>query len=153
MKRARMNGNGFHLTFNWMNNWHVTATIRFLNGRDMQVPCVMLVVGNANARIACYDVVLHRQNSWPFHVDPSHLHLLYNNRKSLWHSPSFKGFYFTFYFSSLCSILFWPMMSQIRFASIWLFFLFNLMCSDTTAYININPIIHTFVGAEVFDWA
>lgn len=36
----------------------------------------MLVVRDADARIACDDVVLHRQNGRPFHVDPGYLEVL-----------------------------------------------------------------------------
>ena len=39
----------------------------------MQVPRVVLVVRDANARIARDDVVLHRQDSRPLHIDPGDL--------------------------------------------------------------------------------
>ena len=54
-------------------NLHVAAAIRFLNGGDVQVPRVVLVVRDANARIARDDVVLHSQDSRPLHIDPGDL--------------------------------------------------------------------------------
>ena len=44
----------------------------------MQCPGVVLIVINANARIACDDVILHRQNCRFIHVNPSHLPSVYS---------------------------------------------------------------------------
>ena len=52
---------------------HVAAVVRFLDVVNMQIPCVVLVVGHTDAGIARDHAILHRQNGRPFQMDPCHL--------------------------------------------------------------------------------
>jgi hypothetical protein len=52
---------------------HVTAAIRFLDVADVQVPRVVLVVSDADPRVARDDVILNGQDRWSLQVDPGHL--------------------------------------------------------------------------------